>query len=282
MFSDEKVNEIINLYQNNMTAKSIAKLFGCGQTSIIKCLKKNNIARRPTSIYNRKYNINYDFFKEINCEANAYFLGFMYADGNNYINKTHSYEVNLTFHQQDHYILEVFRKHLSPNSPIKIIIDKHTNNKRSVFKLNSKFLSKQLIDLGCVPNKSLILKFPDFIPEYLLHHFVRGYFDGDGSIYSKKPTKSGYINYGFQITSTDKFCLKVKEIIFNKFNINCYYKMSCPKTNQITHTLSVGGNLQVMKVLDWLYQDATIYLPRKYNKYIEFKKNKAGNIANLI
>jgi hypothetical protein len=33
---------------------------------------------------------------------------------------------------------------------------------------------------------------------------------------------------------------------------------------------SVGGNLQVKRVLDWLYQDATIYLPRKYDKYIEF------------
>lgn len=36
---------------------------------------------------------------------------------------------------------------------------------------------------GCVPNKSLILTFPRTIPDNLIHHFIRGYFDGDGSVF---------------------------------------------------------------------------------------------------
>ena len=41
-----------------------------------------------------------------------------------------------------------------------------------------------LIKQGCVPNKSLILTFPNKhqVPENLINHFIRGYFDGDGSI----------------------------------------------------------------------------------------------------
>lgn len=36
---------------------------------------------------------------------------------------------------------------------------------------------------GCVPNKSLILKFPTTLPNELVNDFIRGYFDGDGSVY---------------------------------------------------------------------------------------------------
>jgi hypothetical protein len=54
--------------------------------------------------------------------------------------------------------------------------------------------------------------------------------------------------------------------------IHCSESLTYSKTNKITTTLSVGGNLQVKKVLDWLYQDATIYLPRKYEKYLEFNQ----------
>jgi len=46
-----------------------------------------------------------------------------------------------------------------------------------------------LIKLGCVPNKSLILKFPSldiFSNKSLIYPFIRGYFDGDGSIFESK------------------------------------------------------------------------------------------------
>lgn len=41
-------------------------------------------------------------------------------------------------------------------------------------------MCEDLINLGCVPNKSLILKFPtfDIVPEKYMSHFIRGYFDG--------------------------------------------------------------------------------------------------------
>ncbi len=48
---------------------------------------------------------------------------------------------------------------------------------------------------------------------------------------------------------------------------------------QITTALTVGGNLQVKKVLDWLYRDATIYLPRKYEKYLEFQTSSSKSIS---
>jgi intein/homing endonuclease len=176
-------------------------------------LKRNNIPRRTTQHYTVKYITNEKFFDIINDEEKAYFLGLMYADGNNYVRIPHSYEVSIKLQEQDKYILEKFRDLLSPQTNLKLIIDKKIKTKYCLFKINSKILSHQLSELGCVPAKSLILEFPKFISNNLIHHFIRGYSDGDGSIYSKSPTKTDYINYGWQITSTNKFTSFLKMII---------------------------------------------------------------------
>jgi len=41
-----------------------------------------------------------------------------------------------------------------------------------------------LLNLGIVPRKSKILRFPtkEQIPENLIQHYIRGYLDGDGSV----------------------------------------------------------------------------------------------------
>lgn len=39
--------------------------------------------------------------------------------------------------------------------------------------------------------------------------------------------------------------------------------------NNITYTLSSGGNIQVQRIMDWLYKDATIFLKRKHDTYVE-------------
>ena len=59
--------------------------------------------------------------------------------------------------------------------------------------------------LGCVENKSLILTFPskEQVPEEFIYHFIRGYFDGDGSICKKE--KSNCTNYSINIVGTESF-----------------------------------------------------------------------------
>jgi hypothetical protein len=234
-------------------------------------LKRSGIQRRTTQSYTRKYISNENFFDIIDTEEKAYVLGFLYADGNNYVKGTHSYEVSIKLQAEDKIILEKFRNLLSPQSQIKIAKDNSTPNLHYLLKINSKKLTEQLTKLGCMQAKSLILQFPTWLVDMKLQqHFIRGYFDGDGSLYAKKPSKTEHIDWGWKITSTGQFCLVVKELLENKLDIHCSISLACPKTNQITTTLSVGGNLQVKKVLDWLYQDATIYLLRKYEKYLEF------------
>jgi len=58
----------------------------------------------------------------------------------------------------------------------------------------------------------------------------------------------------------------------DKLKINLYSRIAHKNTNIITTTLSLGGNRQVYQLLTWLYKDSTIYLPRKYEKYLELKQ----------
>lgn len=268
-FSQDEVNSVINLYNNGKQQSEIAMYLNCAQTTISGILKRSGILTRigKRTIYN---DINKIFFKEINSEASAYFIGLLYADGN--ISKT-SNVMSIKLKSNDQYILEKFRDIMSPSSPIKITKNKNSPNTYSYFRINQKEICNQLISHGCVPNKSLILEFPKTIPNEFIRHFLRGYSDGDGTIYKNFFKNKKTTNIIWKIVSTKKFCEHVAKILKEQLNVNCSQSLSKPKTNKITTILSVGGNLQSRKVLDWLYKDATIYLPRKYEKYLEFIKN---------
>src|SRR5690606_8445162 len=49
--------------------------------------------------------------------------------------------------------------------------------------LNSKKMYNDLLDKGITPRKSLTLKPPKNVPKDLVRHWIRGYFDGDGSVH---------------------------------------------------------------------------------------------------
>lgn len=270
--------KIIDLYQSGKTQKEIAQIIKCSQTGISGFLHRNNIeCRKKEDVFkNQKYHdINTLFFKQINNESNAYFLGLLYADGCVHT-KNNAYTVSLKLKSNDQIIIEKLRDIMSPSSPIKISYGKY-----SYFRINQKEICEQLISHGCVPNKSLILQFPTTIPNKLIKHFLRGYSDGDGTIYKNKFKNKKTINTIWKFISTNQFCQQAAKIINEQLNVNCSISLSSPKTNKVTTTLSVGGNLQVKKVLDWLYQDATIYLPRKHDKYLEFIQTILDSKLNI-
>lgn len=261
--SEVKAQEMIDLYEVGKTQREIAKIFGCCQSNISAILKHRKIKTRVGKKITYT-DVNASFFKEINNEESAYFLGFLFADGCVQMGSG-AYTMSLKLKSDDVCIIEKFRDIMSPSSPIKI-----SEGKYSYFRVNQKEVCEQLEALGCVPNKSLILTFPPLVPKELIRHFMRGYSDGDGCIYQNHFKNKKTINTIWKIISTKQFCQSTAEILKETLGINCSQSLARPKTNQITTTLTVGGNLQVRKVLDWLYQDATIYLPRKYQRYQEF------------
>ncbi|WP_245947394.1 LAGLIDADG family homing endonuclease [Bacillus taeanensis] len=106
----------------------------------------------------------------------AYILGFFTAAG--VIVKELQ---TVSFSQKEKTILEEIKKELGSNQPL------YVNKNTGVYMLNlhSKIMKEDLMEIhGFTPNKSHSVVFPK-VPERYLHHFVRGYFDGDGSIYAR-------------------------------------------------------------------------------------------------
>ena len=60
--------------------------------------------------------------------------------------------------------------------------------------------------LGVIENKTLVLTFPE-LPTELVHHFIRGYFDGDGSVFLCNDPRPEYDNIylGINICGTKEF-----------------------------------------------------------------------------
>lgn len=249
-------NEIINLYNTNLSIEKISKNMKVSTNVVWKCLLNNNIDTNKTY---RKNNLNEDIFDEIDCEEKAYWLGFLYADGN--VSKPPKNSVELSLKFDDKYHLEKFKNFMGSNANIQ---SREVSMKGKIYKscrlsLHSKKLTTDLIKQGCIPNKSLVLTFPTTISKNLIHHFMRGYFDGDGYITISKPS-NGKFQGSFGVIGTKKFLDKYDEFLLEQ-GINKTKYGRCGKAFNLRH----GGNIQCKKIFNFLYKEATVYLERKYN-----------------
>ena len=208
---------------------------------------------------NRKYTINHDFFKFWSHEM-AYILGFFFSDGNVSSNKRC---VSLHLNSKDHYILEEISEIMSSNRPIS------RYNDSSHLRLDSKKLAEDLIELGCVPRKSKILKFPK-IKKGQLSHFLRGYFDGDGSINFNKPNTIKIYFLG-----TYYFLEGVRD----KINLVLDIKMNPIKESGSIWRLNYYGD-NARKICFWMYKNSKgLYLRRKkdsFDNHLRLRKNESN------
>ena len=238
-YSEETIQEIIKLRASGKSVTEIGKILNLDRTAVSRNLKKLDIdTSRNTLIKN--------IFHQIDTEEKAYWLGFLYADG--YVSKYNQIEVSLALKDEEH--LEKLKKFVNTNT--NIFKDDH----RCRLLFCSKELANDLASLGCVNNKSLILTFPteEQVPQKLLRHFLRGSVDGDGCLCCTSKTQA------FSITSTKEFfdgMLKRTGWDITKCN---YY----PSGKAITWRCHKDVMPQYLK---YLYDDAKIYLNRKYEKY---------------
>ena len=199
-------------------------------------------------------------FEIIDTEEKAYGLGFLYAYGS--VGSTDN-RIELGLAEKDLTHIEKFKEFIGV--PNKISYRSQTKSYRYMFK--SIPCKEDLIKQGCVPKKSLILKFPteQQVPNYLIKHFIRGYFDGDGWFTNtEKCFQVGIIGTENFING---FLEKVKGLINTDNTIFEVHRKDGAKRY-------VFGNYKdVLNFLNWIYKDSNIFLDRKYNQYLDFIKN---------
>ena len=95
--------------------------------------------------------------------------------------------------------------------------------------------------------------------------FIRGYVDGDGCLCTYS-SSSGCIRTELNIVGTESFVNTVNKIFKNKGYIR---NKSCTNWSNKAFSLSFS-DVPSRRIARLLYENATIYLERKYNKYLEF------------
>ena len=217
-----------------------------------------------------KKNYNYNYFDSIDTEEKAYWLGFIFADGN--ISKPErqlkdgtikkgNYRLEISLKEEDIEHLDKLRVALNIDKPIKITHTNNTRHNRCRLYFNNKHLWQTLNSYGCTPKKSLTLKFPSltiFKDKDLVRHFIRGYIDGDGCLTYNTKTRNVMClsilgTKDFLTNLQNNLPLEKTNKLFLREGINVY---------QLTFNRSRG-----YYITNYLYSNCNLYLERKYSRY---------------
>lgn len=225
----EDVKEkVIELYKKGKLKKEIMEELNISEHSIAKFFKNNLI-----------YRFNEDCFENIDTEEKAYWLGFLWADGN--ISK-HAIFLELQGSDVDHLIK--FRNFLGNN------YQEFDKTKGNCIRLraNSKKIIEDLIKLGFGLKDDRVV-IPELSPE-LLNHFIRGYFDGDGHIRVKDNRFEG--------------CDISGRIMFID-NLNKHVNFEREELHSTNSKRIYAHKKTALDFINKLYINSTVYLDRKYS-----------------
>lgn len=248
-----------------------------------------------------KYNVDINFFKNpINWEQkHAYFLGWLTSDGSNQKNGA----VRIALQEKDKKILEILKNQIQYNGPLYYMKRNGVNSlignskwqNRWSLTIGRREMSNDLLDLGIDNNKSNNLKFPDFLKNDLISHYLRSYYEGDGTISYSFDRSRGQNRLMFEIhlVGTVPFLNKVNEILKTKINVECR-TIDDGKMQNGNRILKFSGNYAALKFFNYIYNDAEFLLKRKFRKFIrlinymkrikheEFKEEKEIEIKKAI
>lgn len=207
----------------------------------------------------RTYTLDEKYFDKIDSQNKAYILGFIYADGS--INKGC---LNITLSNKDVEILEFIKSELKYSGKITLIKIKENDYCRLC--ICSKEMCRKLNDLGIISNKTYDSVSLPLTPFKYYNDMLRGFFDGDGSIYSNN--KKGYtVAFSSNIHILKIIKNYLQKIDIKSSNIRLRYPDSI-----YSGSIEMRGNNQILKFIDLIYKDNNFCLKRKHDRFVEFKE----------
>jgi hypothetical protein len=163
--------------------------------------------------HNRKQ-INTRFFRTWTPHM-AYVLGLIFADGTLVDSRAASRTCYFSITNNNHPLLVDIREVMSSKHNIYKVKSKtmtirnrsYTKNPSFYLRIGSKMMFRDLQKLGLTPKKSLNMNLPT-IPKKYFTFFLRGYFDGDGSVGIYKNSRGKRTRIRLTFTSGSKLFLK--------------------------------------------------------------------------
>lgn len=257
--TSQETEQIVALYLEGHNISSIKNKLNLCKNSVVNHLKKQMVYN-PIEV--PSYTFNKSFFKTIDNEQKAYWLGFIAADGNvGSDKKGKARYLAIGIKESDRHHLELFKSVINATHPIKTVTCTNKGKKHKLSKITicSIGLADDLMFHGVKPRKSYDYKFPSTIPNNLLRHYIRGHFDGDGSWHLQKGKYPCFSMVGHSdfIKSLQLHLIEACDLSKNKI-----IETNKPYTMRVLYT----GGKQCKKIFDYMYNRSKIYLKRKKNK----------------
>ena len=219
----------------------------------------------------RKYSVDDAFFSR-DTEAAFYVAGFWAADGwKSRASQSYYFGLNLSVKDIEH--MARIKSVLNAECPITTEWTKpsdlvKSSNEICKFHFCSEQAWNDIERFGVVERKTYKLRFPEWLKTHpLVHHFMRGYIDGDGCFSTGQNRKQGP-HVTFTMKGTAEFLQGFRDVLdANGISMNDVKRNPLEpkegKERPAFDNLRYGGNTVISKMYDFLYHDATIYLERK-------------------
>ncbi len=223
-----------------------------------------------------KYNYNQDFFENILSEEQAYWLGFFYADGY-IVHYNRNWECSIELQVGDFGHLKKLNKSVCGNVKPGIRHKKRDYNDKEYDLAFIRFYSKKMFnDLkehGCIERKSDKIQMPNLSKE-LMWPFLRGFFDGDGCLVLNKDRNALKCDF---CSSSIVMLNQIKEFLYSE-GIYSYIGLQQGnrgpfKSTMPSYRLYISGLENSFIFCQKLYDNANIYLDRKFDKYYRIVKD---------
>jgi hypothetical protein len=246
-FTDSEEAQIAAIYQSGISARAIARAYGFRfHISIVDALRRQGVTQRPAPERNRLYALDAHAFDVIDNEVAAYWWGFLYADG--YVGRR-----TLTIHLKasDGPCLSSLSILLKSSAPLRTYQTMNCHNCHIEF--TDRHLTARLRDLGIITHRPHSERVWNNLPPEMIHHWVRGFFDGDGSA-RKAP--------GMVFCGKPELLSWLRAEFAGQTGTNPALAITKHRTANLSY-LYISGIHQALKIARYMYHDATLYLPRK-------------------
>lgn len=243
--------------------KDVTAKYQLSSSTIENYMRNNNILYK--SEHGRKNFFNQLFFQNISSEASAYFLGFLFADGNiSGVDRSYTRlcNISLCVSSKDRIVLENFLTCIegSGNTRIRDYIDSDKSykpSKMSVLSLTSTKMADDLIKLGFFGLKKDRINVPN-LDKSIRRHFVRGYFEGDGCATTNTIQFTGYIAF-----LQDLMNLLIQDLALPAKEIKSY--PDSPHVGDLYYC----SQWQISRLYHYMYDDCQYFIPRKRDQIVK-------------
>ena len=260
---EHKDKVVENYIIKGMGLQASGREFGYSQRIVETILCQRGVKKRnyiEAKQKSRKYTVNDNYFKYQN-ENMAYILGFLAADG--CVSKKENL-ISIQLQKQDEDFLNKIKIEVESDREIKNYI---TNTGRPTCKMEicSSEWKKDLFIYNIVPNKTFILQPPTHLDNQFYIDYIRGYFDGDGSIcVNLKEYKNS-----FEIVGASKNLMEwIRNVFANQYAItNNGLEICHTKNGTIMYKFAIRNKEKIKKIRDIFYKNPNcLCLERKKEK----------------